>query len=62
MQSREREREARHTHKVTVLEVEAVQLVTGLLRIHDILVDDKGRALGVGRNPLADLTVHERYG
>lgn len=43
------------TNKIAVLEVEAVQLVAGLLRIHDILVYDEGGALGVVRNTLSDL-------
>lgn len=45
------------TDQVSALEVEAVQLVAGLLRIHDILVDDESGALGVGGNALADLSV-----
>ena len=42
-------------YKVAILEVEAIQFVAGRLRIHDILVDNKGSALGIGRDPLADL-------
>ena len=44
------------TNKITVLKVETVQFVTGLLRIHDIFVDDKSCALGVVGDALADLT------
>lgn len=45
----------RLTDKVTALEVEAVQLVARLLRIHDVFIDDEGSSLCVGRNALADL-------
>ena len=48
------------TDKVTILEVEAVQLVASLLRVHDILVDDKGSALGVVGDALADLAGEAR--
>ena len=41
--------------EVAVLEVEAVQLVAGALRVHDIFVDDEGGALGVACDALADL-------
>lgn len=44
------------TDEIAILKVEAVELVAGLLRIHYILVDDEGGALGVARNALADLT------
>lgn len=47
----------RHTDEVATLEVEAVQLVARLLRIHDVFIDDEGGALGVAGNALADLTV-----
>ena len=43
-------------HEVAVLEVEAVQLIAGAFRVHDIFVDDEGGALGVACNALADLT------
>lgn len=43
------------TDEIAVLEVEPVQLVAGLLRVHDILVDDEGGAFGVVRDALADL-------
>jgi hypothetical protein len=45
------------TDKIAVLEVEAVQLVARLLRIHHVLIDNEGRALGVVGDPLTDLTV-----
>lgn len=41
--------------EVAVLEVEAVELVAGGLGVHDVLVDDVGGALCVGRDALADL-------
>lgn len=47
----------KRTDKVTTLEVEAVQLVAGLLRIHDVVIDNKGSSLGVGSDALADLAV-----
>lgn len=49
-----------HTDEIAVLEVEAVQLVAGLLRVHDILEDDKSSALGVVRNALSHLAVGTR--
>jgi hypothetical protein len=51
----------RHTDKVTILEVEAVQLVARLLRIHHILIDNECRALGVVGNALADLARYRQY-
>ena len=45
--------------EVAVLEVEAVQLVACGFGVHDIFVDDKGRALGVARDALADLSVRD---
>ena len=45
------------TDKVAVLEVEAVELVAGLLRIHYVFIDNESSALGIGRNALADLAV-----
>jgi hypothetical protein len=42
--------------EVAVLEVEAVQLVAGAFRVHDIFVDDEGGAFGVACDALADLT------
>lgn len=47
----------KRTDEVTALEVEAVQLVAGLLRIHDVVIDNKGGSLGIGSNALADLAV-----
>lgn len=49
------EKDGSRTDEIAVLEVEAVELVAGLLGIHHILVDDKGSALGVAGNALADL-------
>lgn len=43
------------TNEISVLEVEAVQLIASLLCIHDILVDDERRALRVIRDSLTDL-------
>jgi hypothetical protein len=43
------------TNEVSVLEVEAIQLVAGLFGIHDVLVHDEGRSLGIVGNALADL-------
>ena len=43
------------TDKVAILEVEAVELVTGLFGVHYVVVDDKGRALGVVGDALPDL-------
>jgi hypothetical protein len=45
----------RHTDKVTVLEVEAIQLVAGLLRIHHVFIDYESGALRIIRDALADL-------
>lgn len=39
------------------MEVEAVKLVTGLLRIHHILVYDIGGSFGLIGDALTDLTV-----
>jgi hypothetical protein len=47
------------TDEVTALEVEAVELVAGLLGVHDIFVDDKGGALGVVGDALSDLAGEE---
>lgn len=45
-----------HTDEIAILKVEAVQLIAGLLGVHDIFEDDEGGALsGVG-DALADLT------
>lgn len=43
------------TDEIPILEIEAVQLIACLLRVHDILVDHKCRALGVGCYPLTYL-------
>ena len=44
-----------HTDEVSVLEVEAVELVAGLLGIHYVFIDDEGGALGVCGNALTHL-------
>lgn len=44
------------TDKVSVLEVEAVQLLEGVLRVHRIPEDDIGGSLCVDGDALADLT------
>lgn len=49
----------RLTDKVTALEVEAVQLVARLLRIHDVFIDNESSALCVGCNALADLAARD---
>lgn len=46
------------TDKVSVLEVEAVQLLEGVLRVHRIPEDDIGGSLRVDGDALADLTEH----
>lgn len=48
------------TDKITILEVEAVELVAGLLRIHYVLIDHEGRSLGTSGNALANLAAKER--
>ena len=48
----------KHTDKVAVLKVVAVQLVARLLRIHHVFIDDEGGALGVARDALSNLTVY----
>lgn len=45
------------TNKVTVLEVEAVQLVASLLRIHDVLIDNERSAFCVCGDTLPDLAI-----
>ena len=47
--------EAVHTNEIAALEIETIQFVARLLRIHDIFEDDKRRSLGVVGNALADL-------
>ena len=49
--------EPQHTDKVAVLEVVTVQLVARRLRIHHVLIDDEGSALGIAGNALPDLAV-----
>ena len=46
-----------HTNEISVLEIEPVQLITCLFRVHDILVHDKSGSLGVVRDALAYLPV-----
>lgn len=45
------------TNKVTVLEIETVQLVARCLRVHNIFVDYKRGSLGVVCYSLANLTL-----
>lgn len=47
--------ENERTDEVTILEVEAVQLVARLLRVHHVLIDNECRALGVVGDALAYL-------
>jgi hypothetical protein len=42
-------------HEIPIHEVEAVQLVTGLLGVHHVVVDDERSALGGGGGAGADL-------
>lgn len=44
------------TDKVSILEVEAVQLLEGILRVHRIPEDDIGSSLRFARDTFADLT------
>ena len=46
----------RRTDEITVLEVEAVQLVARLLGIHYVFIDNECRSFGIIRNSLTDLT------
>ena len=46
----------RYTNEIAVLEVESVQLIARLLRIHHVLIDNECCALGVVGNSLANLT------
>jgi hypothetical protein len=45
------------TNEVSILEVEAIQLVAGLLGIHYVLIDNKRSSFGVVGDALADLTM-----
>jgi hypothetical protein len=45
------------TNEISVLEVEAVELVASRLCVHYIFIDDEGGALGVVGNTLANLAV-----
>lgn len=44
-------------NQVTVLEIEAVELVAGLFCIHYVFIDNEGCAFGVVGDALADLSV-----
>jgi hypothetical protein len=46
-----------HTDEIAVLEVESVQLVAGLLRVHHLLIDDKCSPLGIVGDALPYLSV-----
>lgn len=46
----------RPTDEISILEVETVQLVTSLLSIHYIFVDNKSSAFGISCNTLPNLT------
>lgn len=46
------------TDKVSVLEVVAIQLVEGVLRIRGVPEHDVGSALGIYGDPLSDLARH----
>jgi hypothetical protein len=48
--------------EVAVHEVEAVELVAGLLGVGHLVVDDEGGALGVGGVALADLAHGAEFG
>lgn len=43
------------TDKISVLKIETVQLVAGLLCVHDIFVHDEGGAFGIVGDSLTDL-------
>jgi hypothetical protein len=45
------------TNEVSVLEVEAVELVASRLCVHYVFIDDEGGALGVVGDALANLAV-----
>jgi hypothetical protein len=47
----------RHTDEVSILEVEAVELVASRLGIHYIFIDNECSALGVVGDALANLAV-----
>ena len=44
------------TDEVSILEVEAIQLVTSLLSVHDIFIDNEGRSFGLVGGALTYLT------
>ena len=45
-----------HTDEISILEIEAIQLVAGLLGIHDIFKHDESGTLGIVRDALTYLT------
>lgn len=45
----------RPTDKISILEIETIQLVTSLLSIHYIFVDNKSSAFGISCNTLPNL-------
>jgi len=47
------------TNQVSVLEVEAIELIACLFGVMNVLVDNECGSLGVIRNTLADLSVSE---
>ncbi len=46
----------KRTDEITVLEVVAIQLLEGVLRIHYVPEDNIGGSLGLDRNTLSNLT------
>jgi hypothetical protein len=45
------------TNKISVLEVEAIQLVASRLGIHYVFIDDECCAFGIVGNALTDLAI-----
>lgn len=52
---------AQRTDEITVLEVEAIELVAGLLRIHYVFIYNERGAFGVASNALADLAGESQH-
>jgi hypothetical protein len=50
----------RRTNEVSILEVEAVQLVASLLRVGYVFIDNEGGALGVVGDTLSNLATKDR--
>lgn len=48
-------------NEISVLEVEAVQLIAGRLCIHHVFIDDEGCAFGVVGDALANLAAQDQY-